>query len=72
MPTRATLKELAGELSTDSFIEAPRRFISRRGHPKQIRSGNGTNFVGVEKGIKEALRQLQQRKIADNLNENNI
>ena len=60
MSTRSIHLELAGEISTDSFIQGLRRSIRRRGHPKQIRSDNGTIFVGVERKIKEALRQLQQ------------
>ena len=72
MSTRAIHLELAGELSTDSFIHALRRFISRKDHPKQIRTDNGTISGGAERKIKEALRQLQQCEIADNLNENNI
>ena len=60
MSTRAIHLELAGKLSTDSFIHALRRFISRRDHPKQIRTDNGTISGGAERKIKEALRQLQQ------------
>ena len=33
--------ELVGELSTDSFLPALRRFISRRGHIKVLSSDNG-------------------------------
>ena len=45
LSSRALHIELAGGLSTDSFILALRRFISRRGYPKSIMSDNGTNFV---------------------------
>ena len=50
LTTRAVHVELAGDLSTDSFILALRRFISRRGHPKTIISDNGSNFVGAKSG----------------------
>ena len=56
MTTTAIHLELTGELSSDSFIQALRQFINRRGHPKQIRSDNNTSYVGAEKEIKEALR----------------
>ena len=55
MTTRAVHLELAGDMSTDSFILALRRFKARRGHPKSIRSDNGSNFVGAERELKDAL-----------------
>ncbi|GBM93331.1 hypothetical protein AVEN_217333-1 [Araneus ventricosus] len=42
---RAVHIELVTSLSTDSFILALRRFISRRGRPATIYSDNGTNLV---------------------------
>ena len=44
LTTRAVHLELSGDLSTDSFILALRRFISRRGFVKVLRSDNGTNL----------------------------
>ena len=37
--------EVAHSLDTDSFINAMRRFIARRGQPEEVRSDNGGNFV---------------------------
>ncbi|XP_061179398.1 uncharacterized protein LOC133188024 [Saccostrea echinata] len=39
--------ELVEELSTSSFINALRRFLSVRGPVRQFRSDRGTNFVGA-------------------------
>ena len=64
--------ELAGDLSTDSFILALRRFISRRGYPKSIISDNGTNFVGAQLELSEALRKLDNSRIKDDLNQRHI
>lgn len=38
-------------LEADSFINAFVRFCARRGVPENVRSDNGTNFVGRKKGI---------------------
>jgi Arginine methyltransferase-interacting protein, contains RING Zn-finger len=43
---RAVKLELVSSLSTDSFIQAFRRFCSRQGRPQVVYSDNGTNFVG--------------------------
>lgn len=40
--------EVLNEMTTDSFINALRRFLSRRGHVRILRADNGTNFVGAE------------------------
>ena len=53
--TRAVHIEIAHSLDTDSFINAMRRFIARRGQPQEIRSDNGSNFAGGEKELREAV-----------------
>ena len=40
--------EISHNLTTDSFINALRRFIARGGCPKHIRSDNRTNLVGAD------------------------
>ncbi|GFX35758.1 integrase catalytic domain-containing protein [Trichonephila clavipes] len=45
--------EAVGDLTTDSFISALRRFSSRRGAPRHIYSDNGTNFVGARRKLDE-------------------
>ncbi|XP_069971046.1 uncharacterized protein [Penaeus vannamei] len=45
---RAVHLEMAYDLSTNSCINCLRRFVTRRGVPKYIRSDNGTNFVGAK------------------------
>ncbi|XP_062704472.1 uncharacterized protein LOC134286812 [Aedes albopictus] len=55
--TKAIHMELVTDLSTERFIQALRRFISRRGKPSDIFSDNGTNFVGAKNQLVE-LREL--------------
>ena len=70
LATRAVHLELAGDMLTDSFVLALRRFKARRGHP--IRSDNGSNVIGAERELKDALSKLDQKKIINELNESRI
>ena len=63
--------EVCHSLATDSFINALHRFICRRGPNRQLRSDKGTNFVGARKELKEALAELDENKIAQELLLNN-
>ena len=72
MTTRAVHLELAGDMSTDSFILALPRFKARTGHPKSIRSDNGSNFIGAEIELTDALSKHHQKKIINELKENRI
>ena len=55
--------EVAPSLDTDACINALRRFTSRRGQVAHMRSDNGTNFVGAEKELREALASLNHNRI---------
>ena len=52
LSTRAVHLEVIESMSTSSFINALRRFLSIRGPVKHLRSDRGTNFIG-------ACRELQ-------------
>jgi len=57
---RAIHIEVAESLSTDSFINALRRFISRRGQVKLMRSDNGTNFRGAYRELKDEIKKMNR------------
>ncbi len=72
LTTRAIHLEVAHTLDTDSFINALQRFIARRGPPTEIRSDNGTNFVGGLRELRKAIGEWNQQKISDYLLQNNV
>ena len=41
--------ELTKSLETYDFVLVLMRFLNRRGHVKEIRSDNGTNFFGTQR-----------------------
>jgi len=67
LASRAIHLEIANSLETDSFINALRRFISRRGPIPQLRSDQGTNFVGARKELTQALAEIDHEKIKTTL-----
>ena len=67
LTSRAVHLEVAGTMETDSFINALRRFISRRGPVKYMRSDNGTNFVGADAALKSAIKNLNHTLIHESL-----
>ena len=59
-------------MSTDAFLLALRRFICRRDFVKVLRSDNGSNFIGAENELKQALKQLNHDKIIDVMSRQSI
>ncbi|XP_060586927.1 uncharacterized protein LOC132742506 [Ruditapes philippinarum] len=55
---RAVHLETANSLTTDSFINALRRFLAVRGPVRVLRSDSGTNFVGAERELANALSEM--------------
>lgn len=74
--TKAVHIELVTRLTTQAFLAAFRRFISRRGHPTVMYSDNGTNFVGANRELKELklllLTQNHNNNIAEELSQAGI
>ena len=63
MASRAVHIEVADTMDTDSFINATRRFICRRGPIRQLRSDRGSNIVGAKNELKQALSEFDHAKI---------
>ena len=67
MNSRAIHLELTTSLEADCFINVFRRFVNRRRSPKFMYSDNGTNFVGAEREIRQAIEKWNQCQIKDKL-----
>ena len=67
-----SLLEVTHSLDTDSFLNALRRFMARRGKPEQIRSDNGGNFVKGNKEISSAISEWNHQKIDAYLLQNEV
>ena len=71
MASRAVHLESANSLDTASFINALRRFTCRRGPVRQLRSDQGSNFVGAKRELKEAVSEFDDNQIKEELLKNN-
>lgn len=57
MSTKAVHLELVGDLTSEAFIAAFKRFVARRGKCKDIWSDQGRNFVGADKELRTAWKE---------------
>ena len=62
--SRVIHTEVAYSLETDSFIFALRRFIGRRGNIRQMRSDNGSNFVGAVRELRKSFKEMNHNQIS--------
>lgn len=63
--TKAVHLELACDLSTESFLNCLKRFISRRGPVAMLYSDNGTNFVGAKSYLDNMYQLLDSEEYKD-------
>ncbi|XP_045459242.1 uncharacterized protein LOC123669695 [Melitaea cinxia] len=68
MVTRALHLEAVSDMSTQSFLAAFRRFVSRRGHCAKLWSDNSTTFVGASRELQDLVSI--QPSIAEHLEAN--
>ena len=68
MVTRATRLESIPELNTNFFLNALRRFASRRCQPKLfLRHNNSKTFVRANEELKRCVRSLDNQRVASEL-----
>lgn len=67
--TRAIHLELVTDLSSDAFIAALKRFISRRGKCSDIYSDCGSNFVGAKRKLLEVEKLSKSKSYNKNINQ---
>lgn len=72
LTSRAIHIEVIEEMSSSSFINALRRFVSLRGPVKEMRSDRGTNFLGALDAIQADAVYTEKRPIRDYLRNNRI
>ncbi|XP_064622515.1 uncharacterized protein LOC135484767 [Lineus longissimus] len=65
--------ELVSSASTEAFLAALRRFMARRGKPRNMFSDNGSNFLGAQKELKRLLKSKDHNaRVANSLSSDNI
>ena len=67
LSVRAIHIKVASLLDIDSFINALRCFIARRGQVLELRSDNGNNFVRAERELREVMESWNLASINDTL-----
>jgi len=63
--TKAIHLEPTSDLTTDKFLAAFARFVSRRGCPRQVQSDNGKTFVGASTVLSRDFLQAVKESVTD-------
>ncbi|GBO08346.1 hypothetical protein AVEN_229902-1 [Araneus ventricosus] len=58
--TKAVHREIVGDLTSEAFIAALKRFIGRRGKPTEIYSDCGTNFIAADGELRRVVASLRK------------
>ena len=71
LSSRAIHLEVSNSLTTDSFLNSYCRFVGRRGPVRQLRSDQGTNFIGAMNELQQPFTELNHERIREELLSNN-
>ena len=71
LSSRAIHLEVSNTMTTDSFLNAYRRFVGRRGPVRQLRSDQGLNFIGAMNELQQAISEIDNDRIREELLTNN-
>ena len=72
LTTRAVHLEVVEEMTSSSFINALRRFVSLRGPVKLFRSDRGTNFIGATDDLQIDALNVEDGAVQDFLHKSGI
>ena len=59
--------EIANSLETDSFLTVVRKFLERWDNIRQMRSDNGSNFVGAVRELKISFQDMDHKRTQEYL-----
>ena len=71
LSSRAIHLEVSNTMTTDSFLNAYRRFVGRRGPVRQLRSDQESNFIGAMNELQQAISEIDNDRIREELLTNN-
>ena len=60
--------EIVSDLTTEAFLAALKRFVSRLGLPSAMHTDNGTNFVGAKNDLNDLYRFLSSSSTSSAIN----
>lgn len=69
LTTKALHLELVSDLSTANFIQALKRFLSRRGPCRTLYSDCGTNFIGAKNYLDDLYRLVGSKEFSSKLSD---
>lgn len=71
LSVKAVHLEVVSSLSTEAFIAALTRFVSRRGLIANLYSDCGTNYVGAASELKKLFKNEESKRALDNFSQEN-